>query len=113
MCVCDWCAHTDAFCLLTVTVPVARSINQDEDELFKIHSFIALTKPFKQVVLPVLKGEERATEAEQRRRWDEECKEEIETWPIVQAYGLDGQLGCDYYSFFQLFQHRSCASSPG
>ena len=41
-------------------------------------------------MLPVLKGEEKASEAQQRR-WDEECKEEIETWPIVQAYGLDGQ----------------------
>ena len=67
---------------------------QDEDELFKIHSFIALTKPFKRVLVPVLKGNGGGSGADaqqQQQQWDEEVKEEVETWPIVQAYGLDGQ----------------------
>ncbi len=71
---------------------------QDEDELFKIHAFISLTAPFRHVVIPVLRSaiiDNAATSSQSSQllqaKWDEETKNEVEQWPIVQAYGLDGQ----------------------
>jgi hypothetical protein len=80
----------------------------DEDELFKIHAFIALTKPFRRVVVPVLRGRAadgaQPQQQQQQLKWDEEVKDDVERWPIVQAYGLD-ELGAN--GFFTLSHQMS------
>ena len=79
----------------------------DEDEIFKIHAFLELTKGIKRVIVPVLADPAAAAAAatssskSSKHPQDPEMalKMSLESWPIVQASGLD-EMG--RHGFFTL-----------
>lgn len=66
----------------------------DEDELFKIHAFISMTRDFPRVLVPTMYEDGVVGSAASVR-----ARSEIESWPLVQAFGLD-ELG--RHGFFTL-----------
>ena len=78
-----------AHCCFSACASAPCVCTQDEDELFKIHSFIALTQTCSHVVVPVISAASSSSDSQAAR--DDRMKRDMETWPIVQAYGLDGR----------------------